>query len=219
MKLNDLPLRIGVGVLVCHPEDSNKILVGRRRGSHGAGKIALPGGAVEVGEDYTEAAIRELYEETGLETKYSRVIEYISPLHTTKHCQWITAIVLVYPKDISKLQLKEPEKCEGWYFEDFQKVQDSGELFEGSHFISTMSNTDDLHFCGSSGWAEDQAKLNVRVYDASTSRILILNDGYIYLGNWHGYNAVKRKDGITYYLNKDNFITDEVVPKHLLKDK
>jgi NUDIX domain len=49
---------IGVGVVVVRPEDG-KIYVGVRKGSHGATKLALPGGHLEFGEAWADCAARE----------------------------------------------------------------------------------------------------------------------------------------------------------------
>lgn len=36
-------VRVGVGVLVKDPNDATRVFCGIRKGSHGAGKLALPG--------------------------------------------------------------------------------------------------------------------------------------------------------------------------------
>ena len=65
---------VGVGVVVTkgRPRVANgtvsdfRILVGLRKGSHGAGQWALPGGWLEKGEEFLDCALRELREETGI---------------------------------------------------------------------------------------------------------------------------------------------------------
>ncbi|KKQ79681.1 MAG: Nudix hydrolase 1, partial [Parcubacteria group bacterium GW2011_GWC2_38_7] len=57
-------VKVGLGVIIIR---DNKVLLGLRQGSHGAGEWAYPGGKVEFGETIFEAAIRETKEEAGID--------------------------------------------------------------------------------------------------------------------------------------------------------
>jgi 8-oxo-dGTP diphosphatase len=57
--------RVGIGVMIQNKE--GEILLGLRKGSHGAGEWSFPGGHLEVGETVFETAKRETKEETGLD--------------------------------------------------------------------------------------------------------------------------------------------------------
>eukprot|EP01083_Nonionella_stella_P028654 78924_1 len=70
-------VRVGVGVLVQDPNDHKKLFAGVRKGSHGEGLLALPGGHLEMMESWEDCAKREVDEETGL-----KVVD-ISFLHVT----------------------------------------------------------------------------------------------------------------------------------------
>eukprot|EP00979_Chaetoceros_neogracilis_P018571 scaffold10820_cov277-Chaetoceros_neogracile.AAC.2 len=59
-------VRVGVGVLVKDPKKKGSLFAGVRKGSHGAGSLALPGGHLEMMESWEECARREVQEETGL---------------------------------------------------------------------------------------------------------------------------------------------------------
>lgn len=57
------PLPVAVVLL---PIDDEGLLVVRRDIDPGRGLLALPGGFIELGETWQEAAVRELFEETGI---------------------------------------------------------------------------------------------------------------------------------------------------------
>jgi len=59
------PPIIGVGVVV--RDADGRILLGRREKAGESPSWCLPGGAVEPGEDFEAAAVRELREETGID--------------------------------------------------------------------------------------------------------------------------------------------------------
>ena len=66
MKINhDLPLRIGVGILLLNHE--NKVFVGQRIDNPG-NSWQLPQGGIDQNENYLQAAMRELEEETSVKS-------------------------------------------------------------------------------------------------------------------------------------------------------
>ena len=65
MLKKNLPLRIGVGVIVLN--DENKIFVGKRK-DNPVDKWQMPQGGVDENEDYLTAMKRELEEETSIKS-------------------------------------------------------------------------------------------------------------------------------------------------------
>ncbi|MFQ3787375.1 NUDIX hydrolase [Halomonas sp. A29] len=63
-----------VAAVVVH---QGRVLMVRRRRAPNAGMLALPGGRVEPGEPLWETALRELREETGIDTEPGRVLTAI----------------------------------------------------------------------------------------------------------------------------------------------
>jgi ADP-ribose pyrophosphatase YjhB (NUDIX family) len=56
--------KVGIGVLIFK---QGKVLLHQRKGAHGEGEWAFPGGHLEYMERFEEAAIRETREECGIE--------------------------------------------------------------------------------------------------------------------------------------------------------
>lgn len=102
--------RIGVGVLV---RQNNKILLGKRRGSHGAGTWAPPGGHLEKWETVAQCAAREVIEETGLIISYAGIGSVTEDRYHAEQKHYVTLITLAdYISGVP--QVKEPDKCEQW---------------------------------------------------------------------------------------------------------
>ena len=100
---------VGIGVLIFKGE---KILIGKRKGSHGEGEYAFPGGHLEYLETIKDCARRETFEETGVEIKNIR-FQFLANVRKYKPKHYLHVGVIADYKS-GKVQLKEPEKCEGW---------------------------------------------------------------------------------------------------------
>ncbi len=97
-----------------------KVLIGTRKGSHGAGQSALPGGRMEYGETPIEGAMREVLEETGLKIKNVRLL----CVHDLKayHPKHYLDIGFVADWKSGKPKVTEPDKCEKWEWFDPREI-------------------------------------------------------------------------------------------------
>src|SRR3989338_1919081 len=66
---------VGFGVMV---QKGGKVLLGKRKGAHGTGEYAWPGGHLEFGESITACAKREVREETGMDIKNVRFLRLMN---------------------------------------------------------------------------------------------------------------------------------------------
>jgi 8-oxo-dGTP diphosphatase len=109
---------VGVSAVVVR---DGKVLVGLRRGSHGEGTWAFPGGKVDPGEDPADTVRRELAEETGLLAGHVEPITWTSDvmaddgLHfvTLHHCAQVTA---------GEPSVQEPDKVEEWRWVAWEEI-------------------------------------------------------------------------------------------------
>jgi 8-oxo-dGTP diphosphatase len=105
--------KVGVGVAVF---SKGKVLLGKRKGSHGAGYWSFAGGHLEFRETVEECAKRELLEETGLEATSVILGPWTNDvIDGNKHYVTLFAFVDAFN---GELGLKEPNKCEGWQWFD-----------------------------------------------------------------------------------------------------
>lgn len=108
---------IGIGVIVVR---DGRVLLGKRRGAHGAGDWALPGGHLEFGESVADCAARELLEETGLTIIHSAPGPYTSHVFENIQRHYITLFVIA--ECSGEPQICEPDKCEGWHWHDWSTL-------------------------------------------------------------------------------------------------
>ena len=102
--------RVGVGIIILR---ENLVLLGKRKGSHGAGTWALPGGHLEFGESVEDCARRETEEETGLRLKLIKPGPYTNDLMPSEGRHYVTVFVRASTEP-GEPRVLEPEKCEGW---------------------------------------------------------------------------------------------------------
>lgn len=109
--------KVGIGVAVLH---QGKILLGKRKGAHGSGEWAPPGGHLEFGETPEECARRELAEETGLIAVSIKPGPWTSDvIDKSKH--YVTIFMFV-ESFVGIPAVLEPNKCESWEWFEWDKL-------------------------------------------------------------------------------------------------
>jgi 8-oxo-dGTP diphosphatase len=110
--------KVGVAILIIQ---DFKILLGKRKNSHGQGTWATPGGHLEFGETLEECTKRELLEETSLQAGSIKKFWFTNDIHVQEDKHYITIFMLV-DKFSGELKNLEPDKCEHWQWFDLNNV-------------------------------------------------------------------------------------------------
>jgi 8-oxo-dGTP diphosphatase len=101
---------VGVAVIIIK---NGKVLLGKRKGSHGSGSWAFPGGHLEMNESIEECATREVFEETGISVKNICYATFTNDIFKEEKKHYVTLFV-VAEYNGGDLRVKEPDKCEKW---------------------------------------------------------------------------------------------------------
>jgi 8-oxo-dGTP diphosphatase len=104
--------RVGIGVMIFK---DGKILLGKRKGAHGEGEYAFPGGHLELNETFADCAKREVEEECGMEIANIRFQFLVNSFHYLPRHFVHVGVIADWAS--GEPQLLEPERCEtwGWY--------------------------------------------------------------------------------------------------------
>ena len=107
--MNGYRPKTGVGIMIFKV---GKILLAKRKSSHGAGEYAFPGGHLEYMESFADCARREIAEECGIKVKN---IRFQLAANVTKYApKHYVHIGLAADWESGEPQVLEPEKQEAW---------------------------------------------------------------------------------------------------------
>lgn len=98
--MTELPLSVAIAVLI---RDNKILLIKRVRGDY-VGFFGLPGGKIEKDEHFSEAAVREILEESGIESEFEDYCGLVSEhlIENEKITQhFLLHICRLFPKTIN----------------------------------------------------------------------------------------------------------------------
>ena len=133
--------KVGIGVMIFK---DGKILLGKRKGSHGSGEYAFTGGHLEYMESFEDCAKRETLEEAGIKIKNVRFgcvanVTSYSPKH-------YVLVGLVADWESGEPRVLEPEKRESWDWYDLDNLPSP--LFDFCLFELEAYKTGNRYFDG-----------------------------------------------------------------------
>ena len=108
---------VGVSAIVTR---RGAVLLGRRRGAHGAGTWAFPGGKVDPGEPPHDTVRRELLEETGLTARRIEPVAWTSDVFDDAGLHFITLHHVVDAD--GEPAVLEPDKVQEWRWCDWEDL-------------------------------------------------------------------------------------------------
>jgi 8-oxo-dGTP diphosphatase len=109
--------KVGVGVMIFR---DGKILLGKRKGSHGDGEYAFPGGHLEYMESFDNCARREVGEECGIKIKNIR-FQLLANLtmYAPKH---YVHVGLLAEWESGEPKVLEPNSSESWNWHELNEL-------------------------------------------------------------------------------------------------
>lgn len=114
--------KVGLALLVVR---GDSILLAKRKGSHGAGQYATPGGHMEYDESFEDGILREVAEECGPYMLLTRPrFLCLTNLRTYLPKHYVD-IAFVSHWVTGRPQVMEPDKCEGWEWHPLDRLPDN----------------------------------------------------------------------------------------------
>lgn len=121
-----------VGIYILNKQ--NQLLLLLRNSEHQGGKWCPPGGHIEYGEDFKEAAIRETKEESDIDVKEIEVMDVTSDVYPEEKRHYITVHIKAVEYSGKEI-IAEPEKCFKMAWFDLNNLPEN--LFPANrHFFS-----------------------------------------------------------------------------------
>jgi len=116
MKSRSQP-KVGIGIMIFK---DGMVLLGKRKGSHGEGEYAFPGGHLEYMESFSDCARREVAEECGIKIK-NICFQFLANIakYAPKH---YVHIGLLADWESGEPKVLEPGKCELWDWFEIDKL-------------------------------------------------------------------------------------------------
>ena len=111
--------KVGIGVLIFNDQ---KILLGKRKGSHGADSWSPPGGHLEFGESFEDCAVREVKEETGLALSHPEFLAVTNDIFTEENKHYVTIFMCAHFPEGQEVKNLEPDKTASWEWIDINKL-------------------------------------------------------------------------------------------------
>ena len=133
---------VGISVLV---EKDGKLLLGKRKGSHGAGEYAAPGGHLEHLESFQDCASREVLEETGIVIGPLRFLRVLNSTHyAPKH---YVDLAFVASWQAGDPEVREPDKVERWDWYDIYDLPSPLFAMMPSAIELVLDSASICHYC------------------------------------------------------------------------
>lgn len=138
-EINESKIGVGVGVLIVK---DGKVLLHRRRTSHGTGEFSSPGGHLEHMETIEQCAKRETKEECGIEIDNIKFLFFANVRkYSPKHYAHVGVIATWKSGEVRNL---EPDKAELWDWYDLDNLPQP--LFEFSRLGIESYKTGKIFF-------------------------------------------------------------------------
>ncbi|KAJ6013118.1 NUDIX hydrolase, partial [Penicillium canescens] len=135
-----------VGVSVFVRNNRGEFVLGKRRGSIGAGTWGLPGGHLEFGESFETCAAREVLEETGLIVHDLRFLAVVNSVMHAEGKHYAVVFVEGYVSEAAggaaQPRMLEPESCTAWEWVswgDLRSFDEDQKRSEGRRLFSPLS--------------------------------------------------------------------------------